>query len=88
MKMLKRPTCPSTDEWIAKDLSIYSFIFSNSVNYVNHVVYYISSTHLSYNWKFVHFDHLHLIPYLPPSSSGNHKADLFPYEFVWFLKYN
>ena len=27
---------------------------------MNHIIVYIPSTNLSYNWKFVHFDHLYL----------------------------
>ena len=46
-----------------------------------HVVYYISSTFLSYNWKFVPFDHLSPIP--PTPTSGNHKSDLFLSLFVF-----
>ena len=49
----------------------------SSVNYTNHVVHYIPSTYLSYNWKFVPFDLLHPIPLNPPPTSGNHKSDFF-----------
>ena len=52
---------------------------------------------LSYNWKFVPFDHLHPLsplptPVPPTHTSGNHKSDLF-FRFVvtivyMFLKYN
>ena len=35
------------------------------INYSYHVVHYISTTYLSYNWKFVSFDCLHPIS-LPP----------------------
>ena len=51
------------------------------VNYIYHVVHYITSTYLPYNWKF------HLLPTfiqfpLPPApASGNYKSDLFFYEF-------
>ena len=39
------------------------------------MVHYIPSTYLSYNWKFLPFDHLHPIP--PTlATSGNHKSDL------------
>ena len=45
-----------------KTLRIYSqqlpYITNNSVNYIYHVVHYIPSTYLSYNWKFVPFDYL------------------------------
>ena len=41
-----------------------SHVYS-SVNYSNHAVYYINSNYLFYNWKFVPFDHLHLIPPIP-----------------------
>ena len=50
---------------------------------ISHIVHPIPSTYLSYNWKFVPFDHLHPIP--PPPNSGNHKPDLFLYEFVWLV---
>ena len=36
-------------------------IYESSVNYVYHVIHYIPSTYLSYNWKFVPFDCLHPI---------------------------
>ena len=41
-----------------------SFITYGSVNYLYHVVHYITSSYLSYNWNFLPFDYLHLI--LPP----------------------
>ena len=51
------------------------------------IVYQLShkaSTYLSYYWKFVAFDHIHLIPFpLPPPASGNHIFDLLFYEFVF-----
>ena len=56
----------------------------SSVNYINHIIYHISSTYLSYNWKFVPFDHLH--SNFP--SHCNHKSNLCFYEVVYFLKYN
>ena len=50
-----------------RTLRIYSqqlsCIIYSSVNYFYHVVHYIPSTCLSYNWKFVPFDSLH--PVLP-----------------------
>ena len=56
----------------------------SSVNYICHVVHYISSTYLPYNWKFVvPFECFHPIPpSLPLPDSGNHKSDLFFCEFV------
>ena len=44
-----------------------SHISYNSVNYSYHVVHEISSTYLSYNWKFVPFGHL--FPSPPPPIS-------------------
>ena len=41
----------------------------SSVDYIYLIVYYIPSTYLSYNSKFVPFDHLHLL--LPPSVPWN-----------------
>ena len=42
------------------------------------IMVYIPST---YNWKFVPFDYFY--PILPNPASGNHKSDLFFYEFVF-----
>ena len=36
----------------------------------------------SYNWKFVHFDHLHPTLFLATPTSGNHKSNLFFYEWI------
>ena len=36
-----------------------SYIMYSSVNDINHIIHHISSTYLSYNWKFMPFDHLH-----------------------------
>lgn len=52
----------------------------NNVYHFCHIVRYVFSTYLSYNWKFIPFEHLPSIP--PPSNpclwySGNHTADLF-----------
>ena len=33
----------------------------NSVNYSHHFIHYFATTYLSYNWKFVRFDHLNLL---------------------------
>ena len=53
-----------------RTLRIYSlnnfYVTYMSINYIYPVVHYIPCTYLSYNWKFVPFDHLHLIP--PPST--------------------
>ena len=58
------------------------------VKYIDHVVRYIPRTYLAYNWKFVPFDSFIQFP-LPAPTSGNHKSDLFFYEFVClFLKYS
>ena len=37
-----------------------------SVSFIYHVVNYIPHAYLSHNWKFVPFDHLHLVPPPPP----------------------
>ena len=67
-----------------RTLTIYSqqlsYISYHGINCSHHVVYYIPSTYLSYNWKFdlwtTFFQFLH-----QPPTSGNHKSDLFFYEF-------
>ena len=43
----------------------------------------LSSIYLSYNWKFVPFEHLHPIPRPLTPTSGSHKPDLFVYEFIF-----
>ena len=53
-----------------RTLGIYSLnnfhvLTHRSVNYICHVVHYIPSAYLSYNWKFVHFDCFHPNP--PPN---------------------
>ena len=58
-----------------------------SVNYGRQVCYF-PNPYLSYEWKFMPFEYLHLIPlpWLPAAS--NHKSDLFFYKFdgsIWFL---
>ena len=56
--------------------SLNNFNIYSSVNY--HFVHYIPSTYLSYNWKFVHFDHLHpILPAATCPANGKHKSDLF-----------
>ena len=57
---------------------------TSSVNYIYHVVHYIPSTYFSYNCKFVPFDCLHF-PFPLYLASGNHKSDLFFFEFVCLL---
>ena len=42
--------------------------------------------YLSYNWKFILFDHCHPSPPPPSPTSGNHKFNLFFYElFCWLV---
>ena len=50
-----------------QDLLSYqlSYITYSSGNYIYHVVHYIPSTYLSYNWKFVSCDCLYPIPRPP-----------------------
>ena len=38
----------------------------SSANCIYHVVQYIPGAYLSYNWKYVAFDHFHPIP--PPTT--------------------
>ena len=58
------------------------YITYSSVNYIYHVVHYIPSTYLPYNWKFGPFDCLYQVfPFLL-HSSGNHKSDL-PFAPLW-----
>ena len=67
-----------------------SFITYSNVNYIYHVVHYISSTYSPYNWKFIHFDFLSPIPPPPNSASGNNKPTSFSVSWLvsLFLKYN
>ena len=55
----------------------------NSVDYIYHVVHYMPRTNLSYNWKLVPFDHLHLIPPVlhPPSVTTNLRS----FSVCWFV---
>ena len=57
-----------------------------SVNYVSHVVHFIPSTYLSYNWKFVPFDSLH--PITPPPTLPLVIAFLISFSMSLLLKYN
>ena len=41
------------------------------VNYSHHAVHYTPRTYLSYNWKFVPFEHLQSFP--PPHAFGRHQ---------------
>lgn len=49
--------------------------------YIYPGVHSMPAAYLSYNWKVVPSDRLHL---LPSPASGNHRADLFSYEFFCF----
>ena len=49
---------------------------------IKNAIHYISRTYLSYNWKFVAFDHLHPNPPPPTPCSDNHKSHLFFCESV------
>lgn len=63
--------------------SFYNFpVYHQSVNYSHHIAYHISSTYLCCNWKFVQFEYFPLVSPPHTSASGNHKYDLFFYEFV------
>ena len=48
------------------------------------VIYYIPSTYLSYNWKFVHFDHFPPI-LLPPVSGKGEGESIHCLSSVWSL---
>ena len=75
-----------------RPLRIYSlnnsYVTYNNVIYLPHVVRYIPSTYLPYNWEFVPFDTFIQLPRTRSPTSGNHKSDLFFYEFGFLLKYN
>ena len=51
------------------------------MGYIYHDISYIASNYLSYDWKFVTFDHS---SNSPSSTSANHKPDLFFYELDCF----
>ena len=53
---------------------------------VYHVVHYIPSTNLSYNWKFISSDCLHPIPLPQLPTPGNHIPDLFFSKFVFEIQ--
>ena len=56
-----------------------------SVNFIYHIVHYIPSVHSS---RFVPFDHLHPIPFLPPPLVATNLIS-FPMSLcVLVLKYN
>ena len=64
--------------------SMYAY---SSVNY-GHQVCYFPNPYLSYEWKFVLFEYLHLTPLPRLPASSIHKSDLFFYKFggsIWFL---
>ena len=60
-----------------KTLRIYpqQLLTYSSVSGLYHVIHYIPSTYLVFNWSFVPFDHLYSI-LSSPTPSGNHKSDL------------
>ena len=71
--------------WTAAYQAPLSMGFSRQ-EYWSGLPHYIPSTYLSFNWKYILFNHLQLIPpppqlatCWPPSISGNHKSDV----FVW-----
>ena len=66
---------------ISKYLSCVSYSIVNSNC---HVVCYTPSIYLIYNWKSVSLDHLHPIPLPSPTTSDNHKSNLFFCEFIYF----
>ena len=67
-------------------LQLSDMSYSN-VNYISHVVYYIPSTFYLMTWN-VSSAYLHSIP-SPTPTAGNHKSDLFFYEFIClFVKYS
>ena len=56
-----------------------------SINYSHHVGFYILKAYLSFNWKFVPLDDLHLILTPLSSASGNHKSILFFFSMIYFF---
>ena len=62
-------------------LNGFPYITHSHVNYIYQVV--VNTSGLSYNWEFIHFYCLHPIPPPPTPTSGNHKSDIFFYEFVF-----
>ena len=66
-------------------LKIYSlfYIRYSTVDYIYHVVSYIPTTYLSYNWTFRPFDHLHPLPSPSTPATGNHKSELVYCGFVF-----
>lgn len=67
--------------FVTRTLRIYSwqisFVSYGRVSCSHHVVHYSPTTDLFYNWKLAPFDCLPEIPLPLPSTSGNHKSDLF-----------
>ena len=59
-------------------LTDFHILYSRGSN--SYIVHYIPSAYLLHNWKFALWDYFH--PF--PTISGNHKSDLFFYEFVCF----
>ena len=69
-----------------RTLRIYSlnnFHMQHRAVFINHVAHYIPSTYLSYNWKFVPFDHLQN-SLSPTRIYGKHKFYLFFYNLFVF----
>ena len=57
----------------------FSCVSYSSVNYSCHVVRHIPSTYLSYNWKFLPFDHL------PPGPPSPHPLPLVTTDLISFF---
>ena len=60
----------------------HSYVLQGNVNCSQHVINHILSPFLFYNWKSVALITFFRFPFPPPCTSGDHKADLFFYEFV------
>ena len=57
------------------------------MNYIDHVVHYVPSTYLSYDWKFVPFDHLHSVP-PPPTPQLLETTNLISSSMSFFFFFN
>ena len=56
---------PFSPRTLLRFTPLTTFILYSTFNYGPHILHYITQ-YLSFNWKFVPFDHLHPIPLPPP----------------------
>ena len=69
---------------ILKIYPLTTFLSTTPQCYSRPMTHDIPSSYLSYNWKFISFDHFPLMPpppILPLPVSGDCKSELFFYEF-------